>query len=266
MYLELMNPVVRRIFSISLYIIILHVCSVNHVLGQNKIETRLYFLPVGARVSTGDVVELGLGIYEFNYSRPWNVELGCVFSKKIIKRLFVDVGIALKYQSIHLEYIIHDPYIQGEIFGQEKRYLNKIDASPQVALQYSFEKIYFSVGLETSLRIAQKSDLVTGSSPIYIFFGPDEQSSAFLTVRETDLFLTTLGLHHGLFANAGYRINSKWHVNANFKFQPFKHWAHYGLLIEGKTPDLPQGNHTLNDTRILNKLMLLGFGFSYSFN
>lgn len=234
--------------------------------GQNKINSRLYFLPIGMKVSTGDVQEFGLGIYEFKYTTPLNIELGCIFSKKVIKNLFVDAGIGLKANKLKIEYSIDDPYIEGEIFGREKRYLNKIELSPQLSLNYNVEKIYFSIGYETSLKISYNSNLVSGISPTYVFFDPIGQRNAFFTIRETNFFLEGLRLHHRLVANIGYRLNEKWHLNLNFKYKPFTNWFQYGLLIEGKTPDMPEGNYILNDTRILNKLMLVSFGISYSLN
>lgn len=237
-----------------------------HTQQNNKLISSIYFYPLGFHIGNQHIEEHGLGIYQFNYKRPFNFELGYKLSRRIINSYSIEGGISVKYWNLEFEYIINDPFFEEEIFAHEERYIRKIMTSPNVGLLYKKNKIKIAIGLEANMEINSESNVISGQSPIYVFFDPNSQRSANLTISENNVFLNDFTLFLTPTLTLGYQILSRFSIELNGKIKPYGEWPLYRLKIEGKTPDLEDGLYLLNDVRILNKIVFIHLGVSYSLN
>lgn len=233
---------------------------------KNNFISRIYFYPLGMHIGNNHIQELGLGVFEFNYRRPYNLELGLKLSRKIFSKYYFEGGLSLKYWNLEFEYIINDPFYEDEIFAHEKRYIRKIVTSPYFGLHYNHHKFAISIGLEANVEVTSRSNVISGQSPIYVFFDPSSQTSSNLTISENNLFLNDFNFFLTPTLTFGYKISQRWSIEVNSKIKPYGDWPLYHLAIEGKMPDMEDGLYTLNDTRILNEIIFVHIGASYYLN
>lgn len=99
---------------------------------------------------------------------------------------------------------------------------------------------------------------------INLFIDPGSNRTAYFSFEERDFFLTSLSLFLAPIGEVSYQIRPKVSACLRFTFKPYGNFYLYQLRIQGKTADMPDGNHILNDSRINNKLMFLNLGISYS--
>ncbi|MEP6794401.1 MAG: hypothetical protein ABJB16_08750 [Saprospiraceae bacterium] len=232
--------------------------------AQERYYSKVYFSPLGLGIGRANFDEVGLGVYKFNMKQTNLVEGGVILGRQLIKNLYGEVGLSLRSLKYKFDFVITDPFDENLELLRANRYENKFMIVPHLGFRYGINKFSVSLGIESNLEISSSGNIETQFSSINLFIDPGTNRTAYFSFEERDFFLKSLSLFLAPVGDVSYQISPKVSTCLRFTFKPYGNFYLYQLRIQGKTADMPDGNHILNDSRINNKLMFLNLGVSYS--
>ncbi len=232
--------------------------------AQNVFHIRAFLYPVGLQLGQSHLVEYGEGYYPFRYSKQNNWELGLMTDKNLFGDIYLELGMSLKKWNMEFDYIIIEPLSGGEVYKDESRYLRRLMISPHAGFAYKRNKLSLSAGVEPNIALSTSSNVETGELPRESFFNPATGNSAYLIIEETNYFYDDLFYNMTPSVTMEYKVTERLAVVANAKIRYFGTQPLYRLQITGTTGTPPNIEHKFNDTIILNRMMFLYFGASYT--
>lgn len=245
------------------FIACLFVFVSSEIVGQSKNQLEFKFSPIGINVGNIHIKEYGLGHYKFNPKNGLNLATSIVYSHKIFKPLYIEVGLGLKLVDYKFSYEITNPFDNQDILSTEERYHKRIMWCPHFGLSYSKEKWKFSLAYEPHFELTKSTNIGTRYGGLEFFVDLATQRSAYFTISEVDLFTDDIFLFGIPSMDISYSINPKFSLNLSSLIKPYGQWPLYQLRIHGKTADMADGTYILNNIRISNKFLMVFLGVTY---